>query len=188
MREVHFYGSDYVEHFWNAIDGEFIPDKVYQHPVTKEDAIDYATLREGMTVHMMAHRMPLVHSNEVYLVHEAVSEDIDDSALNAKVADLLAAGALLVDNGDGRHSIVVRTYEELVESWGTPKELVDDPKWDELERISQRYYHQKYMRELNKYFVANSRVFTADELEVIANYKKAEAAYYELFPRPERKK
>lgn len=183
MREVHFYGcSDYVEHFWNATDGEFIPDKVYQHSVTKEDAIDYATLREGMTVHMAAHRMRLVHSNEVYLVHEAVSEDIDDSALNAKVADLLAAGALLVDNGDGRHSIVVLTYEEMVEAWSTTtKELVDDPKWDELERINQANYHQRHIRELNEYFVANSRVFSAAELEVIANYKKAEAAYWELF-------
>ena len=57
----------------------------------------------------------------------------------------------------------------------------DDPKWDELERINQANYHQRHIRELNEYFVANSRVFSAAELEVIANYKKAEAAYWELF-------
>jgi hypothetical protein len=185
VREVSFHGcSDYVERFWNAIPGEKQPGVVYRHVVTKQEAIDYAHLRGGMTVHMMAHQ---VLTRDLYLVTEAMSEDIDDTALNAKVAELLAAGALLIDDGDGRYSIVVRTYEVLAESWGT-KEFVDDPKWDAIQRINQVYYHQKHMRELHEYFVANSRVFTATELAIIADYKRAEAAYYELFPRPERKK
>lgn len=180
MRELSFHGcSEYVERFWNATDGEFVPGKVYQHSVTREDAIDCATLREGMVVHMMA--IQVSQNRERYIVSEAVSEDIDDSALNAKVAELLVAGALHVDNGDGRYSVVVRTYEELVEAWGTPEELVDDPKWSEIERISQVYYHRKHMRELNEYFVANSRVFTADELAIIDNYQRARKVYYRLF-------
>jgi hypothetical protein len=176
---LNFHGcSDYVEHFWNATDGEFVPGKVYQHLVTREEAIDYATLREGMVVHRVS------PTRELYVVSEAVSEDIDDTILKAKVAELLAAGALLVDNGDGRHSIVVRTYEELVESWGLSN-LVDDPKWDEIQRIIETQYRGMCFRELNEYFVANSRMFTAEELAIIANYKRAEAVYYGLFPRKE---
>jgi hypothetical protein len=183
MPSYSFWGcSDYVESFWNATDGAVIVGKVYQHPVTEADAAKYSSLKVGQTVHMMAHH---AHARGVrhvrgehYVITEAVSDDIDDTALNTKVAELLTAGALHVDSD--RHSIVVRTYEDLVESWGLTT-LVDDPNWDEIQRIGQTHYQKKHMRELNEYFVANSRVFTAEELVIIDNYRKASAAYYQLF-------
>jgi hypothetical protein len=185
MMKVNFHGcSEYVEHFWNQIPGEKQPEVVYRRLITKQDAIDWADLREGMTLHMMAHRA--LPTRELYVVSEAVTEEIDNLELNAQVVALLVAGARLVDEGDERSPIVIRTYAELAEAWGV-KKLVEDPQWSELQLLSQRYYQAKRMRELNEYFISNSRVFTDTEWAIIADYKRAAAAYYGLFPRPERK-
>jgi hypothetical protein len=174
MKEISFHGcSDYVEHFWNAIAGEWIPGKVYLHLVTHQDAVDYATLREGMTVHMMASKVSAKW--ERYIISVAVTDDIDDTELEAKVAELRAAGALHVESD--YHSTSVITYEKLLSSWGRCG-FTDDPRWNEITRLDQTQTYKEYLREVNKYFVANARVFTKEELVIIDGYKAAEAAYY----------
>lgn len=190
MKNVSFRGcSEYTEHFWNMIPGEKQPDVLYQRLITAEDVIEWdntprqddwgrSTIEAGMTLYMMAVR--LAPKRNTYIIFETSAVEVDNTALESKVAELLVAGALLVED-DGILPIV-RTYETLIEMRGVKKILVEDPRWNEIQLISQRYCHAKIWEKLYKYFIANARVFTDAELDVIVNFKNAEVAYFELFP------
>ena len=196
MKELSFYGcSDYVEVFWNMTDGEWKHDVIYQHVVTEADAVRFPQLKAGQTVHMMATLGIGRHPR--YIVGEAVTDDFDDTVtavgcsagkacteLNAKVAELRVAGALYVDSYGGpslaTRRVSVKGYEELLIYWGLDGWVID-PGWDELSRLRVAQNYKEHLRDVNKHFVDNARVFTLDELVIITDYQKAEEAYYQLF-------
>jgi len=184
MKEINFSGcSDYVEVFWNATDGDFKPDVIYQHIVTEDDVARFWKLKAGQTVHMMASKVSLRRDTEreLYIVTEAVTDNFDDSELNTKVAKLRETGALYVYcSRRGRTS--AETYEALCYSWGIGEPIVNSP-CNEIGRLNLAQSVKEALRSVNEEFVANARVFTADELKIIDNYRKAEEAYTAIFKR-----
>jgi hypothetical protein len=181
MQSFEFYGEpDYVEYFWNHIPGKKELGKIYTHVITSTDAREWDNLHPGDTLHMMASK-PARESADYWMVSSAISDCIDDTELNAKVAKLVAVGARYVDmNADWGHAIAIRTYDELVKINSTPNQ---DYKYDELQQIDQVRFNRENVRKLNFDFVANARVFSDDELVIIAEHKRAEEAFYGLFKR-----
>ena len=183
MQQFEFYGeSDYVEYFWNHILGKKELGKIYTHVITETDAREWDNLHPGDTLHMMASK-PARESADYWMVSSAISDCIDDTELNNKVAGLVAAGARYVGEGGlGYRSIAILTYDEFVETW-RPREIAPRYKLDEIQLINQEQFRRENVRRANLDFVENARVFSGDELEIIAEYKRAEVAYYGLFKR-----
>jgi hypothetical protein len=164
--------SDYAEPFWNMIEGDKVVGEVYTHSVTEEDAKTYPTLIAGQTVHMM-----LSVFCSCYIVSEAVTDDFDDSELSSQVSKLRANGACCIIDGPR-----VAKFEECLRLvWSIDADFSYDPKCNKIQALQLAQFYKELLRDANRYFVDNSRVFTEDELKVIEDFKVAKKAYDRLF-------
>lgn len=169
--KISFHGcSEYVEEFWNNIPGEKQTGVIYIHEVTAEDVEKFKFLEVGQFCHMLGEEGSFGHG--LVLVREAISDHKDDTELENKAAELVAAGAVEIDECG-----VVITYEELKKQWIPENQ---NTCRDPIDQISSKYYYKKRLRELNKYFLSEAVIFTTEELELIKKYRELRAQYREM--------
>lgn len=169
--KISFHGcSEYVEEFWNNIPGEKQTGVIYIHEVTAEDVAKFKFLEVGQFCHMLGEEVSFGHG--LVLVREAISDQRDDTELENKAAELVAAGAVEIDE----YGIVI-TYEELKKQWIPENQ---NTCRDPIDQISSKYYYKKRLRELNKYFLSEAVIFTTEELELIKKYRELRAQYREM--------
>lgn len=170
--EISFYNcSDYVEVFWSRIPGEKQLDVVYHYAVMANDAVRWSSLHVGDTVHMVVEKTSFTQCP--YLVTEVVTQEIDHTEVDVKVAALLADGALYVSYQDK-----VLTYEEITSSYFS--KLKDDDSEREITRISNRYWNAINHKEAQEIFLSGAVVFTDEEKVIVEQYIAVKKAFDEI--------
>lgn len=172
MQKFKFYDErPYVEYFWNHILGKKELGKIYTHVITSTDAFEWDDLHPGDTLHMMAQESKF----DYWVVTSAISDNRDDTELNKKVSELVAANALVIDE-DG----FILTYDYLSKIYfGNVDEKVER-KFDPIQKINIEYDDRKFRRQMNERFVKEAVVFDKDEMAIISEYQKASQAYWDM--------
>jgi hypothetical protein len=177
--KISFHGClEYVEEFWNNIPEEKQTGVIYIHEVTAEDVAKFRDLEVGQLCHMMIEEVSPLWGKGLALVREAISDQKDDTELENKISELVAAGAVDVDEYG-----IVTTYEELKRQW-IPENQNTHP--DPITQINLKYHHKEDIRRLNKYFIKEAIIFTKEELDLIKQYKELRTQYREMMKRKQK--